>query len=215
MIINSVFCQPRFILLLTGSRTIRKSCPLPRRCTAPRYRAPHLSVTFHSILHNQTQSQLHRHLPQRFRLSKPTTCNSQFPTTLLQPSLLATYSYPSQPRGSDKQQQPDPFDDDLDLRGKLGVFKQLDASKFLLQHFNIRQADPMLVERLKRRILSAWPLRFPFDSQHWCGMSHLARAFGSSSFQRFSPNDSIMFSGFSLLQVGRPSSSFFLFPDSD
>ena len=60
-------------------------------------------------------------------------------------------SNPSQPRGSDEQQQPDPFDDDLDLSGELGVFEQLDAIKFLLQHFDIQQADPVLFERLKRR----------------------------------------------------------------
>ena len=61
------------------------------------------------------------------------------------------FSNPSQPRGSDEQQQPDPFDDDLDLSGELGVFEQLDAIKFLLQHFDIQQADPVLFERLKRR----------------------------------------------------------------
>ena len=61
------------------------------------------------------------------------------------------FSNPSQPRGSDEQQQPDPFDDDLDLSGELGVFEQLDAIKFLLQHFDIEQADPVLFERLKRR----------------------------------------------------------------
>ena len=33
------------------------------------------------------------------------------------------FSNPSQPRGSDEQQQPDPFDDDLDLSGELGVFE--------------------------------------------------------------------------------------------
>ena len=61
------------------------------------------------------------------------------------------FSNPSQPHGSDEQQQPDPFDDDLDLSGELGVFEQLDAIKFLLQHFDIQQADPVLFERLKRR----------------------------------------------------------------
>ena len=62
-------------------------------------------------------------------------------------------SNPSQPRGSDEQQQPDPFDDDLDLSGELGVFEQLDAIKFFLQHFDIQQADPVLFGRLKRRTL--------------------------------------------------------------
>ena len=64
------------------------------------------------------------------------------------------FSNPSQPRGSDEQQQPDPFDDDLDLSGELGVFEQLDAIKFLLQHFDVEQADPVLFERLKRRTLT-------------------------------------------------------------
>ena len=47
------------------------------------------------------------------------------------------FSNPSRPRGSDEQQQPDPFDDDIDLSGELGVFEQLDAIKFVLQYFNV------------------------------------------------------------------------------
>ena len=69
------------------------------------------------------------------------------------------FSNPSQPRGSDEQQQPDPFDDDIDLSGELGVFEQLDAIKFVLQHFDVQQADPVLFERLKRRAFTvphAW-----------------------------------------------------------
>ena len=45
------------------------------------------------------------------------------------------FAAPSQPHGSDEQQQPDPFDDDLDLSGELGVFEQLDAIKFLLHYY--------------------------------------------------------------------------------
>lgn len=71
------------------------------------------------------------------------------PNSALPPRNL--FSNPSQPHGSDEQQQPDPFDDDLDLNGELGVFEQLDAIKFLLQHFDIEQADPVLFERLKKR----------------------------------------------------------------
>ena len=68
------------------------------------------------------------------------------PTSAIPPRNL--FSAPSQPHGSDERRQPDPFDDDLDLSGELGVFEQLDAIKFLLQHFDIQQADPMLLKEL-------------------------------------------------------------------
>ena len=63
---------------------------------------------------------------------------------------LSTVS--SRPRDSDEQQPVD-VGDNLGLCYELGVFEQLDAVKFLLLHFRVEQADPVLFEKLKRRTL--------------------------------------------------------------
>ena len=91
-------------------------------------------------------------------------------------------SVSSRPRGSDEQQPVD-VGDNLGLCYELGVFEQLDAIKFLLLHFRVEQADPVLFEKLKRRTLTVPHAVERLIKEDACFSSQLARFYSALTSQ--------------------------------